>query len=254
MSRRPIKTYMRKKTRFRPYTSTSAARYAAKSVPMQIATAARRPELNGMDTLLDQTDIVATTSTNDSAVVLNLIQRGNGDWNRSGNQARLMSVRLTGIAKWNIVDAATTGVIQASTLRMVVVWDKSPNSGSIPTFATIFGATSQAGTKTTTFNDGLKFDNTGRFSVLRDMRIDGNANFYNGANGNADLQQQNHSFDIYIKLNGRTTQFSGTADPLTLANISTGALYVYFRADSYTDTNNEWQITGGSKARLRFYA
>ena len=40
------------------------------------ASANRQRELKGMDTDIDQTDVLATTSTNGSSVVLNLLEQG----------------------------------------------------------------------------------------------------------------------------------------------------------------------------------
>ena len=54
----------------------------------------------------------------------------------------------------------------------------------------------------------------------------------------------------YIKLGNRMTNFSGTANPVTTANISTGALYLIIRAPTTGD--EYWQIRGNSTARLRY--
>ena len=55
----------------------------------------------------------------------------------------------------------------------------------------------------------------------------------------------------YLKLKNVMTNFSGTANPVTSANISTGALYLILRAP-VNSLNETWQIRSFSTARLRY--
>jgi len=209
-------------------------------------------EKKGMDTVVDLADaaVVATTNTNDASFVLNLIQAGNGSWNRVGRKAYLQSVRLRGIATCLIDRAATTGNLLANTLRMVLVWDKQPSSGSVPAFDVIFGKTVQAGTESCTFLDSLRYDNTDRFKVLRDVVVCASPQTDNAASDSTNATRYDIPFDEFVKLGQRETQFSGQSTPMTIADISTGALYVYFRA-SRNDNTSLWSI-GNSVARLRY--
>jgi len=56
--------------------------------------------------------------------------------------------------------------------------------------------------------------------------------------------------DEYIKMPDLETVFSGASSPMTIADISTGALYVYFRAYNQSTGVSEAQFTGN--ARLRY--
>lgn len=209
-------------------------------------------EKKGLDTVLTQSSIVSTTNTNDNAVVLNLIRTGNGSWNRIGKRVHLRSVRLRGQATYSAAPYATTGDLRDSLLRMVVVWDKQPSSGSIPTWDTIFGITAQDGTESSTIWASVRYDNVDRFSILKDSVIRGNVDLFNAAGGTTDAQVIRYHFDEYLKLAGKDCIYSGQSTPMTIADISSGALYVYFRASESQAGSATWSIGSDSSARLRY--
>lgn len=196
--------------------------------------------------------VVATVSTNDNCFCLNLTQQGNGSWNRVGRKINLQSLRLRGEALFISAAAATTGNILANQLRMVVVWDKQPSGGALPTFDTVFGVTGQDATETTTYLNPVKYDNMERFSVLRDKVMTFIPEIWNNEGGTADLTQLVCHFDEFIKLNNRETVYLASSNPATIADVSTGAIYVYFRAKEATDQVNDISITANSFARLRY--
>lgn len=210
-------------------------------------------ELKGMDTDLQQNGaIVASTNTAGNSTILNLIEAGPGSWNRIGRKVSLKSVRLKGTAAYTYAAAAGTGIVSASVLRMVVVWDKQSSSLSQPTYATIFGQTSPSGTETSEVFDSLRYDNTGRFQVLRDTRFTGNPMLQNTDGGSSDAVTLYFPFDEYIDLKGRRTVFSNDDTPMSIDDISSGALYVYWRANVSDGTTSSWSVSGNSFARLRF--
>lgn len=208
-------------------------------------------ELKGMDTALTLTPVLATTNTNGSIFVLNLIQPGTGSWNRVGKKAYMQSVRLRGSVLFSIAQTATTFDKFGVYCRMVVVWDKNPSSGAIPTFDTIFGKTDQSGTESTTQLDPIKYDNSDRFSILRDCVIEANPQvFITG--GTTNQEEQQIAFDEYIKLGARETVFSGQTNPMTIADVSSGALYCIFRSSLNTAVSSVTSINGDSFSRLRY--
>lgn len=210
-------------------------------------------EKKGMDTAIAiSTPVLATTNTNGDCFVLNLLQQGAGSWNRIGRKASLLSLRLRGTFSWRYTPQAVTGNVPGNTVRMVVVWDKQPSSSTIPVFNDIFGKTDQQGTESTTFLDPVKYDNMERYAVLRDCVVPFTPQFFNSAGLAANTSTVEVAFDEFIKLGGRETVFSGTTDPLTLASVSTGALYVYFRARLASDEANDVTVTEMSFARLRY--
>lgn len=212
------------------------------------------PEKKGMDTSLSSAGsaITDTTNTNADCFVLNLVRSGAGSWERIGRKIQIQSVRLRGEAVYNYGDAVTTGNIRGNKLRMVVVWDKQVSGGAIPTFDSVFGKTNQAGTESCTFDDPVKYDNMDRFSVLKDIVIDMHPNLFNGAAGTTDLNTEIYSFDEYLSLSSRVTVFGGQTAPMTIADISTGALYVYFRSFLSGGSASGIEISANSFARLRY--
>jgi len=205
------------------------------------------PELKGVDSNVNDASVLATTNTNAGIVVLNLVQQGNGSWNRVGKKITMKSVRIRGIATSTTINNATQ--IQNNVMRMTVVYDKQPSSGAIPTFDQIFGNTAQDGAETSRFLDGLRFDNTGRFQVIKDQLVTSDMAEFSGAAG---LVEYDIPFDMFINLKGLDTIFSGQSNPMTIADISTGALYFIARADSSTATTNLFSIKS-STTRLRYY-
>ncbi len=208
-------------------------------------------ELKGMDTTLTIAGpIIATTNTNADSFVLNLIEPGNGSFNRIGRKTFAKSLRISGHMVYIYNADPTTGDTTGVPVRMVVVWDKQP-SGTLPTFDVIFGRTSQDGTEATSVLDNLRYDNMGRFQVLRDCKFEPKPMVGDGG-GSANLCVNPFLVDEFIDLKNRETVFSGDSDPITIADISSGGLYVYFRATGSTNQVIDWAVSGTMSSRLRF--
>jgi len=232
------------------------ARFTAAAAPrIQAAVrqaVARNNEKKGMDTPLTIAGpILATTNTNGDTIVLNLVQQGAGSWNRIGRKINPQSIRLRGVVNWASAAAATTGNPDGNILRMVVVWDKQPSGAAIPAFDAVFGVTAQDGTESTTFLNAVKYDNMDRFSVLRDCVMEFIPRLI-ADGGTQDITNTKHPFDEFISLKGREVVYSGQSNPMTIADISTGALYVYFRAAAATANTNALSLEASSFSRLRY--
>jgi len=210
-------------------------------------------EVKGVDTGLGVVSTIGTTTnTNADIVPLNLIQQGAGSWNRIGRKARLQSVRLYGNITYTSSPAATTGNIDGAICRMTLVWDKQPSGAAIPSFDDIFGTTVQDGTEASDFQDPIKYDNMARFSVLRDHYITVEPSLQSQASGTEDQWRIQKPFDLFVSLKGRETVFSGQSNPMTIADISTGALYLVFRANQGTTGIASFAVDTASFARLRY--
>jgi len=206
-------------------------------------------ELKGVDVSLASANVVTTTGTNANAILLNGITTGSGSFNRVGRKISMKTLRLKGAAIFNMTPSAV-GVVPANSLRMVVVFDKQPNSGTIPTWDTIFGITDQLGAETSTVEAPLRYDNMSRFSVLKDKTFD--VATVAGNVVSTGLIQQHVHFDEFFSLGNRETTYSGQSSPSTIADISTGALYVYFRANTFAAGANFVDIDTDSIARMRY--
>lgn len=217
----------------------------------------RRPmkqgEKKGMDTPLGLSPVIATTSTNGSIQVMNLIQMGTGSWNRVGRKAYLQSLRIKATASCSQAPETTTNNWFDNQLRMIVVWDRQPSGGAIPSFDTMFGTTVQDGTEASNIKSAVKFDNMDRFKVLKECVFSANVDAVTAiAGGSANTIVKQVNIDEYIKLGGKECVFSGQSNPMTIADISTGALYIVWRATVNTTPSN-WGIESASSfARLRY--
>lgn len=214
----------------------------------------RHGELKGVDQDLTTSDVLATTNDNSGIYVMNLIRAGNGSYNRIGNKVTLHSLKLNIMLEYTSSKQATTSNVDGGAFRYVLVWDRQPSSGSIPTFDTMFGTTTQDGTEST-FGvlDNLRYDNTGRFRVLRDKVVVMNPTNLSYTDGTTNEMNYKRFLKDYIKLPNLKTIFSGESTPMTIADISTGALYLVFRATVNTAGDSEFQVLSPSSARLRYY-
>jgi len=203
-------------------------------------------EKKGMDTRVDAVDVINTTTTNEY-IVANLVHPGNGSWNRVGRKIYCKSLRIKGWLTWETT--VNSGSVDGNTLRMVVVWDKQP-SGVAPVFSDIFGYKEQDGTEAcSAITDQPKYDNMGRFQILRDITtvVNPATGFFNEITAGADHEMnislgQHLAIDEYIKLGNRETCFQGESTPQTIADISTGGLYVIFRAIHNSEGQNEFAL------------
>ena len=166
-----------------------------------------------------------------------------------GRKIKCNSLPLKGLLTYQYTPEATTLDRNGNVLRMAVVWDKQP-SGVLPAFDAIFGQTAQDGSDTSEFMDSLRYDNTDRFRVLRDVVVTGSPQLDAscGTGNEADVQ---FPFDEFIKLRGCETVYSGETTPQTIADSSSGGLYVFFRAFRDDATTN-WLVQSISFARLRY--
>lgn len=207
-------------------------------------------EKKGLDTSVNTgTPIITSTNTNGNAIVLNLIQQGAASWNRVGRKAIMRSLRVRGYAQFTQLGTAAGGTTQGNSMRIVVVWDKQPSGAAIPAFDNIFGITAQDGTESCpNIYCPPKYDNMDRFRVLKDVVVDQKVEGFIGQGTNPSTVQM-QQVDCYIKLGLLETVFSGQSNPMTIADISTGALYIYFRA---INNNAEATCIFVGTARLRY--
>nr|WAE42212.1 MAG: capsid protein [Cressdnaviricota sp.] len=195
----------------------------------------------------------AFATGNTASQSVTLIQEGAGFWNRIARKSCLKSLQITA----DIRAAAPLVSSTAELLRLIIFYDKQPN-GVAATWNQLVQAYDNAGGITNTVNDGINLDNRDRFVILRDRKITmpgttatgqpntppwgtavGSAGAKDGSDGGVILKE-------YIKLNNLETQFNGTANPATVAQINTGNLAYVLQGG----TGGQYQMNGS--ARLRF--
>lgn len=206
-------------------------------------------EVKGMDTDIGGAvgAVLTTTNTNGDFVVLNLIQQGTGSWNRVGRKTHLKSVRVRGIFSLTLTAAALAEA--SSVLRMVLVWDKQPSGAAIPAWDVIFGNTDQTGAETSTMLANPRFDNMDRFRVLLDRQYHPNSLNITNATTTGGVRQM--CIDEFLKLPRLESVYSGQSNPMTIADVSSGALYIAFRQSN--STYGGWSVVDPTWSRVRYF-
>lgn len=195
--------------------------------------------------------LLASTTTNTGVAVLNCVQPGNGSWNRAGRKIKMQSVRIKGAVEMLSDNNGGAAACRGGVVRLVVVYDKnvSGTPAAIPIYNVIFGTTDQLGNEVGLPFDNLRWDNTGRFRVIRDMMLTLDPIAIPGPAEEGAVRKV--WFDEYIDLKGLETIYSGQSNPCTIADISSGALYLFARVDVAT-TNSAAALIAESTSRLRF--
>lgn len=206
-------------------------------------------EKKGVDTDVSYTPIINTTNTNGGIFPLNLIQPGTGSWNRVGRKVRLQSIRVVGVLNATFrPDGA--GVIRNNNVRLTLLWDKQPSGAALPSFDQIFGVTDQFGAEACPdYTCPPRYDNMSRFKVLKDWYCDLKCEFINPTGATPDYKAI-AQIDEYLKLKGLETVFSGQSNPCTIADISSGALYLIQR--THTNTALVSTVESNMITRLRY--
>ena len=228
--------------------------YRASRTPRRTTTVVYQSggELKGVDTSLDVSyGVDSTTGDNSDIILVNAPVPGTASYNRIGRKIKMESLRIRGFIDYRYVNSPSSGDVDSNAIRITVVYDKQP-SEVLPKFDEIFGSTFADAAETSIITDNLRYDNTNRFKVISDETMCLNPQLWNGNGGTTDTTFQKYFFDKYIKLKGKITVFSGQSAPTTIADISSGGLYVVFRADRDSANASNLSITKAT-ARLRFY-
>lgn len=182
-------------------------------------------------------------ATASGIVLLNGIQAGTGFFNRVGARIEMKNLHIRG----SIINATTAVSDQ---IRLLVIYDRQP-VGALPVISDILQSRDQAGTAATTGSSEINLDNRDRFSILRDYEcyVPSVTNTAGVLTNGPNFPGMDDSFDVnvFIKLKGLGTHYKSTANPTTIADIATGALYAAFVTNG---TDSAWQANVGF--RLRF--
>jgi len=207
-----------------------------------------RGEVKGVDTPINGINLgFPNMDSNASGVCLNLIQTGSGYWNREGRKIQLKSLRIK--ATLDYVASPVSISIGAQNIRVAVIYDKSPNGGTLPKFNEIFAHTDQTGTAATVWNSPQSFKSMQRFTILRDKVYDFDPASYVGTTGGE--VEMTQTIDEYIRLDGYDTVYASTANPATIADVYSGGIYLYAMASWDTDITRTL-FDPSSFARLRY--
>lgn len=244
-------------------------------VPASLRSGARYVK-KGVDVIVSDATITSDMSTSGSIYLVNRVTTGTGSWNRVGRVIDMKSVRvkLQITCQWMISPFIGGGgampptapvPIESRHLRVALVYDRAPN-GVTPLKNQIFQYKEFNGTETGDWNGFLAYDNMERFRILRDEIYTfepPNIPFITSYNTSGDGKVTSYNYppvrtekivDLFQRFDLRTNYKSESQTP-TIADISTGALYVIYMVEPPKETSGysySPTITVAGVARLRY--
>jgi len=189
---------------------------------------------------------------NDSPTLQNLVtvQQGAGICNRIGNKIALKSLRYHCSIFPTLNNGPQTIPYQS---RFMIIYDRQPN-GTYPTLTDILGDITVGNTIVQgDYISSINPNNFDRFIVLCDKMIS-IGQVFSTAGGPLGIGQTTESsmgIDGFIKLKGLETVFKSSTNGSPIADIATGALYLFTQAETMPTGGEDWCLD--SKFRLRYY-
>lgn len=190
-------------------------------------------------------------STNNLSLCV--IQEGTGFNNRIGRKVALLSLTI----RASIAQVTVPAVTVPECLRIIIGIDRQCN-GIAAVWSDIIADVTQSGVKTSQLWSGPNLDNRDRFMILRDRYVCMPGTTAAGAPncapwgtssasvGSAKGSDGGCNYQEYLKLGNAEVQFNGTANPCTVANITTGNLFII----GLGSIGAQYSMSGS--ARLRF--
>ena len=191
-----------------------------------------------------------TSSDASSVQCVNLCQQGVGIGQRDGNKISLKSLRLR--MSLNLGNAVNNTSIQ--NVRLMLVYDHQPN-GAYPAMTTILADSLQANTiQNGNWASSLNPNNFERFRILMDKYITMPPVVVGAITGQSVIgptsAKETFQVDEFINLKDLETLFNQTSNPMTIAGLTTGALFLCSFGD-FADASCPWTWKG--TVRLRFH-
>lgn len=239
-----------------PFVTRTGARTAKKVTNMLSSTIGSHSiETKTVDIVLTGSTfnpVPATYVDNTGAKLLNQVREGAADYNRTGKRINMKSIRLRGeVEITSVGPTGTGGSINTLSCRMVLVYFREFHD-AIPDWNAVFNQTGPDGVKISNLFSPLAPENMGSVAVLMDKtytNMPAQVSYWSGA-----IYSANVPFDEYIDLGGISTTYNGTANPITMANVASGALVLYMRSNFNNNATSEGicAVYENSAARLRY--
>lgn len=204
-------------------------------------------DLKGADSHVS-VGIDTTLTTNVGMFLVNHINMGMGNIRRQDGDITMKSLRVKFLIETVFKHEAVLGNLKGQEVRVSVVYDKNPQ-GTVPTFNEIFANIDKDGTKATYFDSNVSYNNTDRFSVLRDEILTIMPAVADSV-GTEDKLDQLTRRDWYIDLKKRKLRLKRNVVSGVISDIVEGALYLIYKAKHQTVLYTTSTIT--HNCRLRF--
>lgn len=187
--------------------------------------------------------------TNTNVQLLNVIQIGTGANQRIGRKIRWRSIQLVG----RIAPTATAS--NGDHLRIALVWDRQISGAAAnPSITDIFRGVDPVGGDVDTVFNGVNLANKDRFKILWKHNMHMPSTNATIATANAsipNLTNRDCCLNKFISLEGYHSLYLSTANPITSANISTGAIFLILQSTTAAKAVSPWSFFG--VFRERFY-
>jgi len=228
------------------------------SLPATRGMSSTSPEIRGVD--VDEALIHFDEISANNFRLMNAVQAGDDFYKRDGAKITLKNLHIRGYIRPRnshpSEGGGSTYLSAPGCLRMLVVYDRQP-TGALPSTTDLLRSHDQGGAAGTTFSSEINLNERARFTVLRDRMwsvspftfnvvdkgfVDGTGAWFTGGDT---LGWQINEF---IKLKDLQTIYKGTANPLTIAHISTGAIYLLLLksgSDVHWQANMGWRLRYG---------
>lgn len=187
-----------------------------------------------------------STAVPPQPVLMNIIQQGNGVNNRIGSIINMKSLHLRGV-----IDSTVTVTTQNQQLRMMVIYDRNPN-GNLPLFSDIISGRYPDNANGSVIYSEINIDNRERFVVLRDKYYTTPWQQWNANTLVATEVRDEQQFTVneHIKMKGLSTIYNSTSNPITSANINSGAVYLLlFMGSSQLVQDGSWGLAWTARFR-----
>lgn len=246
------------------YAAGSAARHqrvqqARAVVPMQLAPARAAVRIGqtsgvvraGEKKTVDFPVTNQSFSTTLQIALVNGVQQGTGRQNRIGSCVKWDKLYLTGQV---ITQTSGFGSV-TDYARHMIIYDRQP-TGTLPVIADIFADLDQTGATTNNASAGLNLNNRKRFSILFSRRltlagVSAAGVITNGYALNPMSEPSDTQIEKYINLSGLVTEFKSNSNPITVADIATGAIYMITLSMVNAAGVSNWLQS--TKCRLTYY-
>lgn len=201
----------------------------------------------------------ADGGTSDQFTLMNGIREGDGFFQREGNKINLKNIHIRGyLHPRSTMPSGQEGAEYNSAfgkIRMIIVYDRQP-TGAFPELGDLLRSHNEAGVAATTDCSEINLNSRARFAILRDKEWSIPSFIFNVNNkritSGHDLgyvgDGESWVVNEFIKLKDLGVVFKGTGTPMTIAHISTGAVYMVLvksGTDLHMQFNGGWRVRYG---------
>lgn len=191
-------------------------------------------------------------ATNGNIFCINPMQAGAGFFNRIGRKTKTLSIRVKLQFTHKTTDETANSTLGQSSnmIRYALIYDRE-NTGVVPTFNAMFAVTDNQGSLATTLSVPLKLQVADRFRVIADEVLVINpikTPLYVTAATQTQTNYEIHTLDRFYDVSKREfiQSYQSTTNPASIADLSSGAIYLVLKPLIYNSTYNQISINQGS--------